>query len=124
VSCTATNYADDYCEEPCESWSEATVTARKRHHCSECSTAIQPGERYERATGLLRGDGWQTWRRCMVCVALQEAIVMVLDTCVPYGALRLFCDEDIADEDLARQLNFGDWQRRHGNWPAAREATP
>ena len=113
MTCQAKDFADEYCDEPCESWEEKTVVARVQHRCSECNVLIPKGERYERATGLLSGEGWKTWRRCMVCVALQEMIVTKLDICVPFGALAAYC----ADSGEYSWLNFSEWQTRHGNWP-------
>lgn len=45
---------------------DAIRTARKTHRCGECGRAIQPGERYHHARGLLDG-GWMQVRQCLHC---------------------------------------------------------
>lgn len=37
---------------------DSTHTARKRHQCIYCLTAISPGERYCRRVGVDGGDFW------------------------------------------------------------------
>lgn len=44
------------------------VTARKRHHCDDCSQAIEPGQKYELSVtpphrmDVWDVDHWLTWR--------------------------------------------------------------
>lgn len=46
--------------------SETKPKARKAHRCCECYVTIQPGERYERHTGLWDGE-INTYRWCSRC---------------------------------------------------------
>lgn len=45
--------------------------ARKPHICSECEKGIQPGEKYEHATGKSDGDLW-AFDTCLVCAEIAE----------------------------------------------------
>lgn len=107
------DFADDYCDEPCEWWEERTVTARKPQRCTECGAPIEKGERYELAKGIIRGEGFHSWKRCMVCVALQEMIANELKICVPFGALAAFCEDERDNGNEAPFLDFKRWHNEH-----------
>lgn len=60
-----------YCDYEAPIWYRSKlVTARKPHRCDECSYRIQPGERYERATGM--HDTVYTVATCERCISLRE----------------------------------------------------
>lgn len=44
--------------DPSDFFREKPVTAKLRHHCCECGRVIEPGKRYERATGKCDGVFW------------------------------------------------------------------
>jgi len=46
--------------------------ARKPHECSECEKRIEPGEKYEHATGKTEGDMW-VFDTCLVCAEIADA---------------------------------------------------
>lgn len=48
-------------------------TARKKHRCEACSRNIQPGERYEQATGKW-GARVESFATCAECVNLREYV--------------------------------------------------
>jgi len=54
-----------------EFFSEKIVKARKHHKCVECGKGINPGERYETATGKWDGD-IHTNKTCMICRAIRN----------------------------------------------------
>lgn len=110
MSCQASMVADDYLDDDgeCVEWREATVIARKAQRCHECLATIAKGERHETATGCVAGEGWNTWRRCAACAALAEMIATAMDLCIPWGALRSFC-EDHQDDERHPWLNWNKW---------------
>jgi hypothetical protein len=67
-----------------EFYRRGTVTARKQHSCYECRRQIEPGERYERASGKCEGDFW-TAGTCAECVEIRTALVC--GNYVEHGAL-------------------------------------
>lgn len=48
-----------------------TIKARKIHKCCECHSVIEPGQRYERVTGLWEGQ-FDTIHTCLSCVAIRK----------------------------------------------------
>lgn len=60
----------DYDGDPAKVFHAHTVTARKPHVCDECKGAIEPGQKYERVSGLW--DRWQLWRFCLPCSEIQQ----------------------------------------------------
>ncbi len=61
---------DCYCDYDQPSfYNSAIVTARKPHKCEECRNIIQPGDKYERATG--KWDYVDTFKTCSHCVDLR-----------------------------------------------------
>lgn len=47
--------------------------ARKAHRCYECGATIQPGDRYEYASGLCEGSWWDS-HTCMACADIATAL--------------------------------------------------
>ncbi len=41
--------------------------ARKPHKCCECGSDIDPGEKYQKITGLHEGS-WVEFKTCYVCI--------------------------------------------------------
>lgn len=74
-------------EAGCIGWSEGVVVARKGHRCDECGAAIHPGDRYGRASGVIPGEGPQTWKRCIECVVLADRLQTQFKLCIPWGCL-------------------------------------
>lgn len=59
--------------------------ARTPHKCTECWGTIQPGEPYERVSGVWDGD-FKTFRTCSRCVNLRDAVdVLFPCMCWTYG---------------------------------------
>lgn len=56
----------EYEGEPSEFFVEKLVKARKPHTCCECHDAIQPGETYQRITGMWDGQ-IDTYKTCLPC---------------------------------------------------------
>jgi len=52
---------------------EKIVKARKQHKCSECDADIQPGERYENASGVWDGE-FSTHKTCSICCEIRNAL--------------------------------------------------
>lgn len=40
--------------------------ARKIHKCCECGSDIDPGEKYQKITGLFEGS-WEEFKTCQIC---------------------------------------------------------
>ncbi len=51
---------------------ESTPTARIRHRCCECDGVVEPGQQYQRITGVWEGAG-QSFKTCLPCVSLRAA---------------------------------------------------
>lgn len=60
----------DYDNAP-QAYQETYRKARKRHHCYECRTAIEPGTRYWLMSGVWDGKG-SSFKVCAVCKALHD----------------------------------------------------
>lgn len=58
-------------------YTRATVTARKAHECCACEVPIAPGHRYVRVFVLFEGAA-ETFKRCLRCEAIFNALVDVL----------------------------------------------
>lgn len=59
--------------------------AKKAHWCAECGRKIEPGERYEYATGKCEGD-WFDCHTCPQCLNLREFVVAhVPCVCIEHG---------------------------------------
>lgn len=54
-----------------EWFTEKMVRARKAHQCGECGCEIQPGQRYERATGEWYGE-FVTHATCVPCASMRD----------------------------------------------------
>lgn len=54
--------------ESCDVFDVTRPVARKRWHCDECGSKIEPGERYTRIAVLYDGQ-WSTGRNCSTCWA-------------------------------------------------------
>lgn len=77
--------------------------ARKRHKCDECGMFIEPGDTYERYTGLSEGDFYVN-KTCPTCLSIIEWIK---------GHIPCFC-----------RLYAGLWEMMDGYLESAREADP
>ncbi len=65
---------DCYCDfDPPDVYTVTLPKARKRHRCSECGRAIQPGEQYERVTGIWDGTA-DTFKTCPHCLDLRKYV--------------------------------------------------
>lgn len=65
-------------------------TARKTHRCDECSRDINPGERYECASGLMDTEGnvySYTCKTCAHCLAARTWLYMVCRGALYEGVL-------------------------------------
>lgn len=47
--------------------------ARKRHACEACGETIMPGDTYVHTSSLYDGS-WSTWKHCLRCSAIFEAL--------------------------------------------------
>lgn len=45
--------------------------ARKTHKCCECESDIDPGEKYQKVTGLAEGT-WDEYKTCMICKNIRD----------------------------------------------------
>jgi len=77
--------------------------ARKRHRCDECGMHIEPGEIYERYTGLSEGDFYVN-KTCPSCLAIIDWI---------QAHVPCFC-----------RLYAGLWEMMHDYLWSAQEADP
>ncbi len=67
--------------------------ARKRHWCCECRGNIQPGEVYERFSGIWEDP--DTFKTCADCIELRKELDTLVDFQCPYGGIHEFiCDLD------------------------------
>ncbi len=65
---------DCYCDYvPPSAYTAKVVKARKAHTCEECGRNIEPGENYERASGIWE-DEPHTYKTCRQCLALREYV--------------------------------------------------
>lgn len=80
---------DCYCEyERPTFYDRRVVTARKRHRCEECSRVIEPGQRYEYASGLWE-DCFGVFKTCIACVNGRDFLQTSLPCfCWAHGNLR------------------------------------
>ena len=67
---------DDVClcldtDNPAEWAVETSPIARTTHKCCECGDTINPGERYQRVSGVWEGE-FDTFKTCFVCVKIRE----------------------------------------------------
>lgn len=63
-----------YCDfEPFTFYRAKNITAKKQHRCTECRSAIQPGEKYERASGKFDGF-FKSYKTCCRCIAVREYV--------------------------------------------------
>ncbi len=69
----------DY-DDPPEAWTETRPRARQAHRCCECRGTIEPGEHYQRFSGI-----WdhrpQRFKTCDDCRALREKLAECTDGC-------------------------------------------
>ena len=80
-------------------YSGSDPVARKPHKCCECRRTIQPGERYERVSGLWDGD-FEEFKTCYDCVSMRSALFCTY--C--FGSLWSDLADDLAEHD--GQINF------------------
>lgn len=110
------SYEENEEGDTCEAWDERRVRARKAHTCTECCEKIKPGERYGRASGLLYGEGWETWKRCPACMILVELAATLVKECPLWGRLDEFI-EDHRGYDLP--ADFPSPHEHRKRWEAA-----
>lgn len=55
-------------------FSEWQPVARKAHKCDECGGQIQPGEKYERCSGMWERGEMQTFKVCARCLELRNYV--------------------------------------------------
>jgi hypothetical protein len=91
-----------YCDyEPFEFYHREEPTARKTHCCCECSSEIQPGERYEKAVGKFDGI-FESYKTCLPCSCIRR------DYCAAYGALREVIWESLETDYITGEMAFDD----------------
>lgn len=83
--------------------SETMPTARKAHQCGECRREIQPGEQYEKMTGIWEGE-METYKTCAHCVSARDWLQQVCNGWV-YGSV----GEDLYEHFLE---GYGIWLAR------------
>jgi hypothetical protein len=54
-----------------EFYNTKVVTARKIHVCDECDGKIQPGQKYEQASGVYEGIWWHS-KTCTPCLGVRR----------------------------------------------------
>lgn len=97
-----------------------TVTARKRHRCSDCGRVVDPGEPYRRGVGF-DGTAW-TWCDCQHCAAAL-CLYDLTDDEGSYNGDTFQCwadDRDARDLDEARDIAgyLAQWRTKSGKlWP-------
>ncbi len=79
-------------DEQCPVWDEHEHIARKAHTCSGCRESIHPGHRYRRTATLFDGS-WSTWKHCLRCAAMVDALRPVLGERFTTETLDLNCGE-------------------------------
>ena len=88
-----------------------TSIARKPHKCYECSRAILPGERYERAVGVWAGE-FAVFKTCSLCLSLREFVGSRVEcVCWGYGNVRCDAIETARYHSEVPGLLFGAWRR-------------
>jgi hypothetical protein len=87
----------DSADEPLKLYQQHVVTARTSHQCNECRRTIEPGEQYERATGLEPDGAWMTCKTCVQCQAVRNWLTKVCGGFLHYGV----------QEDLEGHLEEG-----------------
>jgi RNase P subunit RPR2 len=60
--------------------------ARKKHICCECSSDIDPGEKYESFTGIW-DEGWDTYKTCETCQMIRIEAKSMIDEDIPFECL-------------------------------------
>lgn len=82
-------------------WDETWRTARVEHSCVGCDRcddsrctgkSIKPGHRYRRTAVLFDGS-WMTWKHCIRCAAMLDALRPRLRECFTTDTLDLSCGE-------------------------------
>lgn len=63
----------DYDDEGSDVWNEKRRKARREHRCYACQETIRVGDIYQHTTSLYEGS-WDTWRHCLRCVAMLDAL--------------------------------------------------
>jgi hypothetical protein len=61
---------DGYDAEKPSVFEQLTPVANREHECYECGNTIQPGERYNRESGVWDGS-WEHFKICKICVAVR-----------------------------------------------------
>jgi len=64
-SCSTTDYDE------ADVYSAKIVVARKTHKCCECLEPIEPGEKYEQASGCWEGS-WDHYKTCLPCYYIRR----------------------------------------------------
>lgn len=89
-------------------WRASRPKARKLHRCIECTGSIEPGEVYEKFTGLWDGS-WDTYRTCAECNTLRGEVntkSRATEDCVAFGELhQSFWEPEFDDSQRLRFLN-------------------
>lgn len=102
-------------------WQSARPKARKRHRCIECTGVIEPGEHYERFTGLWDGE-WSTYCTCTECDELRSEVNANRsrhDDIVGFGELYQSWYED--EFDVGQRLQFLNTVEKRGAWAFANQ---
>jgi len=81
------------CEMPA-CYTESKPRARQRHQCCECLGWIEPGENYQRITGVWDGQG-SSYKTCRQCADLRQRIQKLTGCCVGLGWML----DDLRDMD-------------------------
>lgn len=87
--------------------------ARKVHHCCECLRDIQPGEYYERTSGIWQDSGGGTYKTCGDCMKLRDTLNI---DCYAFGYLMDYVD--LRDGQLAAEF----FERREASYQRIQEA--
>jgi hypothetical protein len=58
--------------DPAKFYNVRSRKAGQQRRCSECRKTIRRGERYEHASLLMEGYGWETFSTCQKCQAARQ----------------------------------------------------
>jgi hypothetical protein len=81
----------DY-DEAVKVWDELTRKARMRHQCTGCREIIEPGHVYRRTATLFDGR-WTTYKHCLRCSVIVDALRLKPDHEFGETTLLLACGE-------------------------------
>lgn len=95
-----------YCncdEDSPQFWKEAFPAAIKRHICCECGSIIDPGEKYNKISGMW--DEFATFKTCMSCFEIRKEASSQTGCCPAFGYLY---DTFGSEFEYAACINKGD----------------